>query len=50
MELLYLLQCCTDTWGDWREHLAMILSNQHVNINNARNATIQLGDSLSMYI
>ncbi|XP_003241201.1 protein transport protein Sec16B isoform X1 [Acyrthosiphon pisum] len=40
--------CCTDnSWGDWREHLAMILSNQQVNINNARNATIQLGDTLN---
>ncbi|XP_050443155.1 uncharacterized protein LOC126847123 isoform X2 [Adelges cooleyi] len=39
--------CCTDsTWGDWREHLAMILSNQHVNINNAYNAILQLGDTL----
>ncbi|XP_050538413.1 uncharacterized protein LOC126903883 isoform X4 [Daktulosphaira vitifoliae] len=39
--------CCSDnSWGDWREHLAMILSNQHVNLNNAYNAVLQLGDTL----
>lgn len=45
-----MLQCCIDnSWGDWREHLAMILSNQNDNINAARSATIQLGDTLSRF-
>lgn len=41
------LQCCGDaTWGDWRPHLAVMLSNKVGDMDLNHRAIITMGDSL----
>lgn len=44
---LALLQCCGDTqWGDWRPHLAVILSNQARDPELRQRVIVTMGDTL----
>ena len=39
--------CCDDKWGDWRPHLAMILSNSSSKSELDKKSILTLGDTLS---
>lgn len=41
------LQCCGDaTWGDWRPHLAVMLSNKVGDMELNHRAIVTMGDTL----
>lgn len=47
MKTMFSLQCAADKkWGDWRPHLAMMLSNQTSSLELDRKAILTLGDTL----
>lgn len=49
--IIFVLQCITDEkWGDWRPHLAMMLSNQTHKADLDRKCIMTMGDTLGMLI
>jgi len=45
--IIWPFQCCADEkWGDWKPHLAMILSNPSQRPDLDHKAVITLGDTL----
>lgn len=45
--LLVSLQCCGDAmWGDWRPHLAVLLSNKVGDMELNHRAIVNMGDTL----
>jgi len=45
--IMWPFQCCADEkWGDWKPHLAMILSNPSQRPDLDHKAVITLGDTL----
>lgn len=41
------IQCCGDaTWGDWRPHLAVMLSNKVGDVELNNRAIVTMGDTL----
>jgi len=45
----YLQSCCDDGFGDWKPHLAMILSNSGLKPEVEGKAIAILGDTLGIY-
>lgn len=51
IKTMFSLQCAADKkWGDWRPHLAMMLSNQTSSLELDRKAILTLGDTLGKCI
>lgn len=49
LALICVWQCCgSDRWGDWKPHLAVMLSNETEDCETHRRAIITMGDTLGM--